>query len=102
MTYYNTIRQAGAELQECRQRAGRQKDLILEFFKERPGRSYTPAEVRAHIGGGAPLTSIRARMTELTIDCKLIKTAERRLGQYGEPNFTWTLRTRDANQLKMF
>jgi len=79
--------------QRAEGKAKSQAEIILEFFRQNPRRSYTPWEVWRYTGLSAPVTSIRARMTVLADRNLLIKTPEKRPGQYGMDNYCWRLAT---------
>ena len=38
-----------------------------------------------------PITSIRRALSDLTSECKLTKTDNKKLGPYGKHEFTWKL-----------
>ena len=91
--YFNTIGLKGKELKVREFRTGTQNKLILDCFKERPGMELTPFEVRVMTHQiYTPITSIRRAMTTLTDMGYLVKTQTRKLGEYGELNYTWKLK----------
>ncbi len=93
MPYYNTTNLTGGNLSEAVGKAETQKDIILAFFTKHPDMEFTPFDVQKHANlSGAPVTSVRRAMTNLTDDGKLIKTNNVKKGLYGAMNFTWRLK----------
>lgn len=72
--------------------AGRQSQLVLAWFRERPGKGYTPFEVHNAALPRSPVTSVRRCLSDLTKAGFLEKTNERKLGKYGQLNNCWKLR----------
>ena len=91
MSYYNTVRKDGEQLKMALDKTETQEDLVLLLFRNNPYKNYTPFEVLKELGIKAPITSIRRAITDLTQDGKLRKLDIRRVGEYGEPNYTWML-----------
>lgn len=89
---YNTINIKGAELLQARNKTNRQKDIVLQFFKDHPASNYTPFDVYRILGLNCPVTSIRRAITDLTEQGKLIKTDHQRRGEYGTKNYCWRLK----------
>jgi Fe2+ or Zn2+ uptake regulation protein len=90
--FYNTTHLEGNELKTRRISAGRQCNLILNFFKENPQGYFTPFEVSQYCNlHGAPITSIRRALNTLTQEGFLVKTDRMREGDYGVQNHTWKL-----------
>jgi hypothetical protein len=93
--FYNTTSLTGRDLVQHEMRAGTQNALILQCFRDRPLALLTPFEVRqiCHLHT-TPITSVRRAMTTLTKPPfeYLEKTRTRRMGEYGELNFTWRLK----------
>ncbi len=92
VSYYNTNGLKGRGLFDSEQRAKTQEDIILEIFRNIS--DATPFEVQEilAIGGKVyPITSIRRAITNLTKGGKLRKTNIRRIGEYGQMNYAWTL-----------
>jgi len=90
--FYNTTNLCDATLILAIRQAKTQTDKILALFKRYPHRAFTPFEVQAATRlNGAPITSIRRSMTDLTSDGVLFKSHEMRDGPYGKPSHTWRL-----------
>ncbi len=93
MTYYNTTHLRGQQLARYESQAARQGDIVAEFFRRNPGIDAAPHEVHEVLGlSGAPLTSIRRAMTNLTKVGILEKTDNKVDGPYGKPAYTWRLK----------
>jgi hypothetical protein len=92
--FHNTLSLQGAELAENDSKANSLARLILKFFRQNPGCTFTPFEVQEKLDlGRKPITSIRRAMTDLTQTdppC-LVKTDIRKQGVYGADNFCWRL-----------
>ena len=101
MTFFNTIRLIGKELNEAEWLAMKQEDKVYALFKENPDRELTPFEVWAAILPDAPITSVRRAITCLTDEGKLEKVNRQRPERYGKPNYLWRLAT-DDGQMKLF
>lgn len=95
--FHNTIDLPESELKVRQLKVGSQNSIVYTVFKIRPDRLLTPVEVWEHlilihrIAPNTPLTSIRRAMTNLTALGYLIKTDEKRPGEYGELNYCWKL-----------
>lgn len=92
--FHNTIALPESELKARQIKAGTQNAFILKWFKEHPDKLYTPFEIHNiyyAYGLQAPITSIRRAMTTLTDLGYLVKTSEKRAGEYGELNYCWRL-----------
>ena len=89
---YNTINIKGAELKQARNKTSRQKDKVLQFFKNNPASNYTPFDVHRILGLNCPVTSIRRAITDLTEQGELVKTDQQRRGEYGTKNYCWRLK----------
>lgn len=101
--YFNTTRSTGRELAEFRRRAESQQDLILDYFRRRPGMAYSPSQVRDALNlTGAPITSIRRAITNLTSAGELEKTERQVRGPYGRPEYQWRLTRREPGQRELF
>jgi hypothetical protein len=91
--FYNTTNLAGPKLKAREIKTGTQNAVILQWFKENPGRLYTPFDIKHNCFlFNTPITSIRRAMTTLTDMGYLEKTDERRPGLYGDLNYCWRLR----------
>ena len=94
--YYNTNHEVGDELAESREKASRQRDLVLALFRSNPGASMAPHQVlRAVAVAGTPITSIRRAMTDLTALGHLEKTSDMVMGDFGKKVHTWRLSSTD-------
>lgn len=89
--YYNTTCQTGEQLEEYRRVAASQEDLMKAFFCQRPGQAFTPSQLTSVLPG-APLTSVRRAITNLTRQGVLEKTTRQRPGAYQRPEHLWRLR----------
>jgi len=90
--FHNTINVRDFELSCSEAQAKSQDKRIHEFFKLRPGQSFTPFDVnRFEFGGRAVITSIRRAMTNLTNAGLLTKTDKQVQGDYGKLNYMWRL-----------
>lgn len=92
--YYNTNKLEGEDLADAQDKALLQREVILELFEKHP-EPKTPFQVAVLLikqGYKYPITSIRARMTKLRKEEKLVMSpkAETR-GEYDSPNHTWWL-----------
>lgn len=91
--FINTINLSGDELKKHEMRAETQTRKILEFFRLHSYESFTPWEVMERMNlTNVPITSIRRALSDLTYMGYLVRTDEKRMGKYGEMNFTWKLR----------
>lgn len=61
---------------------------VLAFFMANPG-PHTPCRIHRFVFPDKMLTSVRARITELTDDGKLEKLDVYEAGLYGKPAHTW-------------
>lgn len=92
MSYYNTVQTAGAELREYRQKAQRQEERILHWFKTSDQFFYTPSEIHLIVfDRSVPLTSVRRAMTNLSTELKLVKSTKKRKGPFGRMEFCWRI-----------
>jgi hypothetical protein len=95
--FHNTTDLQGADLRRREIRAGSQNAKILEWFRDNPEKLCTPFDVLRHrfslygCYSTAPITSIRRALTDLTSLGYLVKTEERRWGEYGKLNYCWHL-----------
>lgn len=99
INFHNTVELQQPVYEAADVKAHTQDQLVLEFFVNRKGKDYTPAEVHAAmieagtINHLTPITSIRRAICNLTTACYLVKTQTKRPGLYGMVNFTWTANT---------
>ena len=80
MTYFNTTNQTGKDLEKSEAKVMTQDEIIFGFFRAHAAGYYTPAEVQRMCLPGAPLTSVRRGITNLTNDGDLIKTTYKKPG----------------------
>jgi hypothetical protein len=94
--FYNTCSLTGENLVEANEKAKSQEQKILNLFLAGDGNGYTPSDVLVKTPGlnGAPITSVRRAMANLTKDLHLVKTDEMRDGIYGKPEHIWKLNRR--------
>jgi DNA-binding response OmpR family regulator len=94
MTYFNTNKESGATLAASKTKAKGQEGKILAYFREHPGRRFSPSQIQKEVLPNAPLTSIRRAITVLTEKrSKLEKTNMQVMGIYGKKEYCWTLKT---------
>lgn len=92
MSYYNTTKLEGDQLEIKMQKARSQKDIVLTIFETQPVIEYTPFDIlRMWPGRKPPITSIRRCITDLTKEGYIMKTDILRKGLYGDVNHTWKL-----------
>ena len=89
--FHNSIGLLPSEHREKEKRAINQSEKILALFKESPHCDFTPSEVYLKFGQQYPLTSIRRAISTLCKAGDLVKTDRKRIGIYGEDNYTWKL-----------
>jgi hypothetical protein len=90
--YHNTIPVQGDLLIRFQEKALHQESIILRFFENNAGKSYTPIQVHTalcRLNLTYPLTSVRRAITNLTDDGELIKHDKLKMEKYGSPNNTW-------------
>lgn len=94
MTYYNTTVQFNPALAKFKSKAMSQDAIILDFFKKKKGRRYTPFSVLelSDLPYGTPITSVRRSLNTLTEAGHLVKLDELSEGKHGRPNHVWTLK----------
>lgn len=93
-SFHNTIGLKGQELVNAAAQAQTQERRILAFFRERPGRLFTPEDLLAIMPPRTPITSVRRAMTNLTTAELLVKVPlEQRAvrGKLGKPVHSWRL-----------
>gem|GEM_PF-1753326 len=90
--FFNTVNLEGEDLKEKKRRAAGQYLSVLRFFRDNPGRGFTPIEVRELAGlQRCSESGIRRAITSLTADGHLVKTGEKQPGSYDVPNHKWRL-----------
>jgi hypothetical protein len=101
-SFYNTINIAGTDLNNQKQKAMTQTQIVMEFFRHNPKRSFTPFEVcQAAFNNSCPVTSVRRAITVLEKEGLLIKLTERRNGDYGVLNHLWKFRPVEQENLQI-
>lgn len=92
MTFHNTNKLAGKELDSAKDAAQSQEEKIFEFFLANPQGRYAPHEIWDRVfDQKPPLTSIRRAITNLADNGSLVKTSTMIRGLYGQPTYTWQL-----------
>ena len=90
---HNTTNMQGDELHKREFKNGSQTRAILNFFQAHSYESFTPWEIQKAMNlSRVPITSIRRAITDLTDMGYLIKTDIRRVGDYGEMCYAWTVK----------
>lgn len=94
--YYNTTNLAGEQLRLEVNNAVSQEEEIIGYFKSFPFSGFTPFEIQSAVfSKNVPITSVRRAMTNLTNRNILIKTTEKRIGDYGKGCYCWKLKNND-------
>lgn len=102
MTYFNTTQLKHYELLSAKVSAKCQDEKILEFFKNNPGKHFSPDDILdAVFTSDVPITSARRSINTLTKGLFLEKTNIMVMGRYGKPCHTWKLKTSN-NQPTLF
>jgi len=96
-TFYNTNAETGDQLRRSCIAAMSKQKQILSYFKARPGRYYTPAEIQ-RVFPQMLLTSIRRAISNMTDAGYLQKTEMRSPGAFGKMNFNWRLKTNGGHE----
>ena len=86
MSYYNTVGIKGEQLEGRKVRTHTQKEQIHAIFKG--AGELTPFDVQK-VFPQWPITSIRRAISDLTKEGRLLKTENRKKGDYGHENYTW-------------
>lgn len=90
MNYHNTTQTQGATLARYQHQAETQESVILELFAGQPYAAFAPTEVQQAVSlNGAPLTSIRRALSNLTRAGELEKTDRQKRGPYNRPEYLW-------------
>ena|SRR3990167_4836984 len=97
--FYNTTKETFDTLETSIKKAKFQDEIILSAFQE--NNKMTPSEcwINYFKTEEVPITSIRRSINTLTLNEKLIKTDEKKIGIYGKPEYFWQLK---ASQLTLF
>lgn len=95
MNFYNTIQADSRQTSLFEVKAITQGVKILQFFKSYPNHEFTAEEIHEIVfplnHHNIPITSIRRAMTNLANKGKLVKTGNKRRGNFGKPINTWKL-----------
>lgn len=89
-SFFNTTGETGATLATYRNKAAEQDNEVLDII-DRLGGSASPSQVWRAVSKKWPITSCRRAMTNLTNAGKLVKTGEKRAGEYGRAECVWRL-----------
>ncbi len=94
LIFHDSVPIEEENLQEAREKAVKQKGIVLDFFRKRFAYKFTPAkvhEILEYEGEKMLLTSVRRSISNLTREGRLIKCSwdEREMGAYGVDNRTW-------------
>jgi len=91
--FYNTLDLPESELKTRQFKAGTQNAIILQWFRDNPGKFYTPFDIKHNcFMFNTPVTSIRRAMTTLTKLGYLEKTTLKKKGEYVLNNYLWKLK----------
>jgi predicted HTH transcriptional regulator len=90
MSYFNTTKESGKQLEMFTVKAKNQEIQILELMKLY--KKLSPSDIEKYFNTMI-LTSIRRALTNLTKDGKLIKTSEKKIGKHKRPEFVWQIKT---------
>ena len=92
LIFHDSVPIEEENLPEAREKAVKQKEIVLNFFKGHPDNNYTPYEVFDQTNESMMLlTSVRRSISDLTKEGRLIKCmySKSREGAYGALNRTW-------------
>jgi len=93
MSFYNTVNASNEELSNFNTRVLSQEEKILTFFSLCPGQCFSPSEIHRLVDmNGAPITSTRRSITDLTKKGFLIKTSKQMRGLFDVLEFKWVLK----------
>ena len=88
MPHYNTTKESGNQLSLLNEIAINQEDKVLELFTIK--KKLSPSDVWKYYSQ-YPITSIRRAITNLTIQGKLLKTDEKKIGEWNRNEFLWEI-----------
>lgn len=92
LDFFNTTHLYGDQLRREIENAKGQEDKIMVFFRNYPGKEFSPDYVhRTVFSDNVPLTSVRRAITNLTRKGLLKKTENQCIGAYSKLNYTWKL-----------
>ena len=90
--FFNTTNENGSLLKQYEKQALSQEQIITQFFIVNKGKKLSPFDVQHSLFlHGAPITSIRRAITNLTDEGVLRKTTTRKKGPYGHNCYCWEL-----------
>lgn len=87
--FHNTTGLLPSQKAEREVKNSNQNDKILKLFRDHLHCDFTPAEVFLKFGQQIPLTSIRRAISDMEAMTLLVKTQNKRVGLYGDPNGCW-------------
>jgi hypothetical protein len=105
LIFHDTVPLPEEQLPQAREKAFLQKNMVLNFFRQRFSMSFTPTEVwehlHTHLTSTMLLTSVRRSISDLTKEGRLIKCqwSESKPGAYGKLNRTWRYNKEFINRL---
>jgi len=104
LIFHNSVPLEESALPLAREKAAKQKEIVLDFFRQRFSMNFTPYEAWVSLmdkGNQMLFTSARRSISDLTKEGRLIKCqwSERREGAYGKPNRTWRYNASFINRL---
>ena len=105
LIFHDTVPLLEEYLPKARETAAKQKEIILDFFRQRFSMKFTPSEVHILVSNNEReqilLTSVRRSITDLTKEGRLIKCqwSESRPGAYGKLNRVWKYQNDYLNRL---
>jgi len=88
MTYYNTTRQTGDQLEIFKRSAQTQDQAVLNFLR-RVEKPLTRDEIHADCLSHAPTSSLTRSLNTLLNKGKVYKLDMMRPGKYGRPQHLW-------------
>lgn len=91
MTYYNTNKEIGEQLEESRAKAESQERIIMGYFRRRYKALFTAEDCHKWFSDHTPITSVRRALTNLTKEGLLVKTSAMKEGMYGKQIHCYTL-----------
>lgn len=100
MSYYNTTRVSGGQLDLYESKAKSQEIDVLRFFQKHPTGAFSPEDVGRAVMPRAPRTSVGRALTNLTKEGYLIKTDRKVIGSYGRPIYLWELNLGRLGELR--
>lgn len=79
---------APAQVDQYSDQATRQEDLVLDYFQRNANIAFSPETIQRAVLPGAPITSVRRAITNLTNADKLERVGSEG-GSFGRPIGTW-------------